>query len=463
MKKSDKRRKILTTVLVISLVFIVVGTAYAVTVDKVIAWGAGAWSGTSRIIPSLVKIAGGQAAGNFYRVAFGWPGVAVMATCLAGEYIYNHRNDEGALGDAIRAFLGYIGYRATAGGVEKNEGQIYQPVAGSALATKAEQLRQYMIDNMACTSATVIFYLNAADAAAGRDSYLSNHGAHSVYLFNTYSPGYPQMATVYGAKHNTTDEYANGQGVAHCYPNPGYENQLTGTDKWVSKTPAEMQADAEAKLTDGTQDATEKTLWEELEKIISKALRTNDTATLTKTNTAGKSLEDAIKEKTEAAIKADSTPAEQSSGVIDAILKLTNTLVDQVGLVLTKLMALPGQIASAIGGDIGGTTPPTPPDETPGVTEILTEIGMDDKKTSEKTIMKELLDTITESFDEFRQTITEALQNMVEVSGSCGVFSTTVYGNDFALNFCELDFSALKSGILFIAGLYAFLILLGVV
>lgn len=469
MKKSDKRKKILTTVLVISLVFIVVGTAYAVTIDKVIAWGTGTWSGTSRIIPTLAKIAGGQAAGNFYRVAFGWPGVAVMATCLAGQYIYNHRNDEGALGDAIRAFLGYIGYRATESGVEKGvaagEGSL-TPNADAQATIDA-----YKTANGYTNSETFWFSSYAKAAAAfGNPPYYAigkvtvgiagnwqgtNAGSAQVTRHNAHPANEPCPVPSNGRAHNTTWY------MIFAYPRGS--GSVTAETIWESKTPAQLGTDAEAKLTDGTQDATEKTLWEELEKKISEALRTNDTSTLTKTNAAGKTLQDAIKEQTEAAINGESTPAEDSVGVIEAIMNLTNTLVEQMGIIGNYLLGLPQTIANALGGNIEGTNPPSPPEENPDISQLTTDFGLEDKKDTEKDLMKTLLDNISSSFDEFRQTITEALQNMVEVSGSCGVFSTTVYGNDFALNYCEFDFSALKSGILFVAGLYAFLILLGVV
>lgn len=467
MKKSDKGKKILTTVLIISLVLIVVGTAYAVTIEKVIAWGTGAWSGTSRIIPSLAKIAGGQAAGNFYRVAFGWPGVAVMATCLAGQYIYDHRNDEGALGDAIRAFLGHIGYRATVTGVQKGT------LAGEGSLTPNQAASDEMaarVAQLGISPVTVFWFssYSAAAAAFGSADYWCSYGGKMSVITGDWAGTNAGHATV--TRHNGT--HPPGVHTAGKIPDgyryyvfayPRGAGAVTAETNWVDRTPAQLQTDAEAKLTDGTQDATEKTLWEELEKKISEALRTNDTATLTKTNAAGKTLQDAINEQTEAAVNSESTPAEDSVGVIEAIMNLTNTLVEKMGIIGNYILGLPQTITNALGGNIEGTNPPSPPEENPDISQLITDFGLEDKKDTEKNLMKTLLDNISSSFDEFRQTITGALQNMVEVSGSCGVFSTTVFGNDFALNFCEFDFSALKSGILFVAGLYAFLILLGVV
>lgn len=451
-----KRKKTLQTILVIFLVLIVVSTAYAITVDKVLAWGAGAWSGTSRIIPSLVKIAGGQGAGTFYRIAFGWPGVAVMATCLAGQYMWDHRNDEGALGDAIRAFLGYMGYRATSTGVQKGtlagEGNLTPNAAASSAV--ASFLSQY-------PGIQVYWFTTAAlaDAAQG-GSYWCTYGGYMTYINSGTNTANAECRAV--TRHNGTHPPGTHTGIgradygymAFCYPKGA--GAVTADTTWTDKTVGQMATDAEAKLNDGTQDATEKALWEEVEKKIGEALRTNDRTILDRTNSTGKKVEDAVKEQTEAAVNAESTPEEDSVGVIEAIMNLTNTIVEEFGKLANTISTA---VSSALGlndaVDVSTTAIDANENDTVTDTAIITsEIN------TQKEATEGYLDALFDSVSGLADRMKDKIETMVGAgSGVCSL-QFSVYGQTQTLDFCNIDFSAIHTAVLFVATVAAAMIII---
>jgi hypothetical protein len=436
--------------------------AYAVTVTDVMAWGAGAWQGTTRVIPSLVRISGGAAAGSFYRIAFGWPGVAAMALCAAGSYMYAHRNDTGTLGDAIRSLLAQIGYRATADGVEKGttagEGSLTPNAAALAVITAKIAANGY-------TPSKAIWFstYSLAIAAWGNSPYFEN-STHTYYYAGNWSSGaagYGEIVRHSGAAgHAHTfpgiDQLWFGY-VYFCYPNTGSGGAVTAETTWVSKTAAQMQTDAGTALADGTITDAEKNLWANLEPIFANALRTNDTSILGLSNGAGKTLDQVINEQSEAAINTDSTLAEESTGVIEAINNLTNRIGDLITGAVTSMTTA---IQNALGlSDTVADQTNTGIDvnENDTVIDSATIAG---ELNAQKAVTTGYLDSLFDSITGLADRMKTKVESMVNAgSGVCSL-SFSVYGQNQSLDFCSIDFSAIRAALLFVATIAAVMIIL---
>lgn len=445
-------KKFITIAVLLIHLWILPFYAYAVTVSDVMAWGAGAWQGTTRIIPSLVKISGGAAAGNFYRVAFGWPGVAAMAVCLAGQYAYNHRNDTGALGDAIRAFLTLIGYRATVDGVEKGvqatEGYLTPNQAAldsmpSIYGTGTPRLLLWFSNETAAHTAYGTTWWHSGMQYIAGAAYATNAGRSDISLH----PAHTGACSV-GIGNNT--KY-----IVFLFPRGS--GSVTAETSWQTKTAAQLQTDATTALSDGTVAEAEKSLWTNFESIISTALRTNDTSVLGMTNSGGKTLDTAINEQTEAAINTDSTPAEGSTGVIEAINNLTNRIGDLITGAVTSMTTA---IQNALGlSDTVADQTNTGIDvnENDTVIDSATIAG---ELNAQKAVTVGYLDALFDAITGLADRMKAKVESMVNAgSGVCSL-SFSVYGQNQSLDFCSIDFSAIRAALLFVATIAAVMIIL---
>lgn len=449
----------------VALTFIIVYTillpfnAYAVTVTSVLAWGSGQWTGSTRIIPSLVRVVGGPTAGAFYRTAFPIAGIVIMAGSFLGQYAYDHFDDQTQFGAAVRALAAQVGYRKESGQLQKGS-----PAGEGSLTPNAAALNsvQTFINSVGSPKTVHWFSTYALAAAAHGTNYWCSYGGAMTYINSGTNQANAEIVAV--TRHNVTHPPGTHTGIGETgymymiFAYPKGSGSVTAETQWTNKTPAQMAADLATALGDGTLTDTEKSLWSTLENEIARAILDSDGGILGLVNPVNsKTLDQNIKEQTEAAINADSTPAESDTGIIDAITSLPQRIVDAISVLITETLntvkswiGVEDEVADVSQQDI---------DEAENDNVIDTSV-ITGEVDAAKTQTEGYLDALFTSISGLSTRMKDKVESMVNVgSGVCSL-SFSSYGQTAVLDFCSIDFTVIKAAILFVATVAAAMIII---
>lgn len=420
---------------------------YAVTGTDVLRIGAGVWSGTTRIIPTLAKVAGGAAGGAWYRVPFSPAGIGIMLACLTGQYLWNHYDDDSQLGEAIRAVAAQVGYRKGSSGQPQYGSINYAPIAGSAYANSVASIKSTAPRT---TWGTLVYESHSTTSALRASSYSAYWTAHPEYSTWASFTADNGNASCIG-KYNY---YNQGQGYAiMCYPTSNVAGSIAQQTTWVDKTVAQAQTDFQTAVTDATQTDAERSLWDAVEGQIATDLdATTTSGILQATNSAGKTLDTALNEQAEAGINSESTPAEGSTGVIDAIKSLYELIKNGISSVIAS-------ISSALGLSDTVADVSTQGIDANENTTVVDGAGGEVDLTAKKAELSGILDTLWNAVGSLRGRVEEKINSMIGSSGSvCSV--TFEYYGTHAISFCDIDMTIIRSAVIVVATIAAVMIII---
>jgi len=460
-------KKIIAILIITSYLFTLPVPVYAGAESAIIGWGIPTyWTSSGKVIPMLTR------AGKWFKPGLGWASIALI---LGGIALDVYKNGIGI--EPIDSFLASAGLRWKDGTWQKGT-QGYTDYAGNAGAQYvADVLRQNCSGSGSCGmsppgekndignypgEATLDAALKAAQVCPAGWRCPTTTAVGGNYTYDGYT------ATL---KYIRTDNYSTyrwwfgvyvKQGATPIIPNQG--------TIWTNITTGEAIAEIRSHLTTlaGTGAQAIKDLWDYFEPLIAGAYPVNGQL-LDMVTQSGKTIREVIQEDVEPQIDETfpdppSPPQEPvAEGWLDQILAWLKNLYDTIKEILEAIVKLPETVTTALSGDIEGQELPEPPspsnDDFPGIVE---DFGLEDKEETQKSILKGLLETITGEFDDFRDAVQTAMDNMIETSGSCQAFSTEVYGKNMTFDFCEMDWSKLKAGIQIVSGMYALFLLIGV-
>ena len=438
---------IITKSIIILLLISIPGYSYAnpTTVQWVEKMADGVWNGTTKVIPALVKTVGAVAGTKWWKVGMGWGSLAVLAGCIGYEgYVALYGEDP------IRDWLNSKGLFIEDGTPKQitalGEGNYIPNI--DAWNSVASFLANY-------PGIKVYWFSTYALAAAAQGgNYWCTYGNSMTYINSGTNQANAECVAV--TRHNNTHPPGTHTGIgrsdigymAFCYPK-GSGSVANQGKKEITTAAFE---DAAADAWDADNGSTEKAK-KAMDKIIDAIVNAINTAPwgdiMSRVNpNTQQTTRQAVNKAVQDAIDGGDEVADEAVGTLAQILKAIVALAKAIANAISELLGLDE-----------GSVNDVPEAETND--EIIGEGVVDDQIDDEKGIMTGFLESVWDSVDGLRDTITGKINTMIGAGGSCSILSTDVYGGTFSIDFCSIDWTAWRYMILAVASIAACLIVMG--
>lgn len=410
-------------------------------------WGLGAaWEGTKRVAPILARTTGDVVGSKWWKVGFGWGSLALMAGCIGWE---TYKALGGDPASDIAAWLNKVGLRWEGNQGQKKSGSVYQPKAGSATAASVEAYKAWLKANYVPSSQSQLVYFYTSSALSLAAQQAADHTGE-VWLTANVQPGATGFSCT-GAYGRTSDWRTR----SWCYSTTPADFETV--DQWTNKTDTQMATEISTAWSNTTGDAIDKEAWVALESAVVVPAVNDDPYGLVMAGVnpvTSKTLRDTLTDAVETDINDDAQEDDtDESGTLKEILK--------------AILALPKTIATAITNSITSLfglseTVPSAVEESDSQETIVGQEAINTMKSNEQEVTTGFLDDLWESVNGVKSEIDLKMQALIDINGSCSVMSESVWGATVGIDFCSIDYSALRAIMLALAAICACMIVMGV-
>jgi hypothetical protein len=446
-----KRAFLIISALILIQIFVVQASAQ-VEVQELIKIGEGRyWSPPPihRNLPVYVRTAGNVVGRNWWKASLGWGSVALICGSVAMDFYEAYYGET-----AIEAFLDKIGVRKSGTEWQKTNGYEYQPSDPGMLTDIQTYLTTYNK-----TPNYIKWYVSeaAADAAANditsvprmyEAAYTSAGNTRQLFTNSGIRAGY-----LHSQHGGNCVSYAAGVTIYLVMAFPRGSGSVVQVPAWVNRTSGEILTDISTGWSTTAGDDIDKGAAEVIEEKIKQDLDnsnyTGSTSVLDDVNpNNSKTTKENAEEAIEDDISGETDPDTEGEGFLEQILK---TIQDLPGKIVTALTSL-------IGLSDPAPTYTSDPDEN---TTVIGEEGIETQKTTEQAETESVLDTLWDSVGGLRDTINAKITALLGAGGACSPWTETVYGSEFKLDLCVIDWSPWRAAIIALGCICACFILIG--